>query len=1230
MKKLIYCALALAAGLFATSCQQENLEPVQEGNTVTYTVNMPEVATKANDNGELVDQLVYAVYRIKDSNTKVSDAKADINNANVCQLMYQKTMTIDSERIIVPLELIKNQRYIVLFWAQHKNAWFVAKAENEGDEEKTLGTFNIAYDDVYAPNNHNFDAFTGVDDIDVKGSASKSIVLTRPFGQLNIATNLPKKYTTEVENTTVTVTGIAKSYNVATQVGTVDENNPVVFTAAAPLKDSETNQYLQFGEYKRYLSMNYVFLAGENDDVTDAVTVTYDIATSHGNVANTITNVPVARNYKTNIIGNLITSQVDYTVEIKKAWDGEIIHANTTEAIQAALDNAAPGTTIQLEPGVKYGKLYLRPTVANVTAATCMCSNHTDIYTAEEFISHWANSQVAHGGHVPAYTANISNITIIGAEGATVEGIQAFSGNASAGVYDAVLGEANTGSYYVALNISNLKFENVAFTGKVNIEATKPAPLDAPIYDGITFDGCTFTTGGTAEANGPAIRYYSEENNGNIKNILVNECVFNNCRQGVYVHHVNGITITDNTFENTGHNAIGIQGHTGAAVNLKKVIITGNTFNNIGDRIIRFNEIGADSNITIQNNFATNSGDEDGEVIKATTIAEGVVTSVKNNYWGTGKTVANDELKDKGEFIVMNDQDLQAVLTEAAGNVIIKFGADINGDVTATQKAGVKITIDGSNKEYKGTITVKAQSNDDGVTPLVIKNVNFKTTETEEIFIHSVETNYYPHITVDSCSFEGTGPASDVVPVTIKSAKDFVMKNCTAKNVHSLIQNTSGWNITIQDCEVTNAGRGMSLGTVQGATIDNVKIGDETSPVTKYGIRINAEYEKTATIKDCEISAFIPVVVRKAIVNYNLVFDGTNTMTQTNTDGIWCAIGSSEYEENGTMPTPATGEVIVELIDKSLDKDGIYGATWPPVAKVGNNEYYSIDEAIAAWTNNTTLTLLSDVTLSNVVTLKSTEHHILDLSTYTMTAAEGKNAFVIKACGTGDSERTAITIKADGSNPGGINAGKKSVIYYKYADGGISGNDRPIIKIEGGVFTGSTSSIGTTGIHTIGSEARKCATLNISGGVFNCSIYGSSKSKLLISGGIFHYSVGSQGDSTALRLISGGTFKTLGFMTADSKNTKFWFGTSMGNSNVGLYVNDDNYLVVGGPVITKFDDRFEVKVKYSVWNSLLQYSSAADGLYYTEADNAVPADTPPDNKKWENILDYNPTYYPNK
>ena len=43
------------------------------------------------------------------------------------------------------------------------------------------------------------------------------------------------------------------------------------------------------------------------------------------------------------------------------------------------------------------------------------------------------------------------------------------------------------------------------------------------------------------------------------------------------------------------------------------------------------------------------------------------------------------------------------------------------------------------------------------------------------------------------------------------------------------------------------------------------------------------------------------------------------------------------------------------------------------VAKVGNTEYATIDEAIANWTNGSTLTLLDDVTLSDVIKLSSTE-----------------------------------------------------------------------------------------------------------------------------------------------------------------------------------------------------------------------------------------------------------------
>jgi len=283
-----------------------------------------------------------------------------------------------------------------------------------------------------------------------------------------------------------------------------------------------------------------------------------------------------------------------------------------------------------------------------------------------------------------------------------------------------------------------------------------------------------------------------------------------------------------------------------------------------------------------------------------------------------------------------------------------------------------------------------------------------------------------------------------------------------------------------------------------------------------------------------------------------------------------------------------------------------YAADPVYVAQVGSTKYEDIDTAIENWTNNTTLTLLADVTLSNTVTLKSTEHHTLDLSTFTMTAASGKNAFVIKACGTGDAERYALTITADASDPGTLDAGKKSCVYYKYADGDATGNDRPIIRIQGGIFVGSTSSFGSAGFFAHGSAARKCATFNISGGTFNCSIIGTGKSKMLIYGGTFNYTVSSQGDSTCYRLISGGKFKTLGFMTADAPN-KFGIGSALSNYDKGVYIDDEGYLVVGGPVVTEPGTQFEASTtSYSSVSSYLKYSSAASNqLYYTSAEEAL-------------------------
>lgn len=312
----------------------------------------------------------------------------------------------------------------------------------------------------------------------------------------------------------------------------------------------------------------------------------------------------------------------------------------------------------------------------------------------------------------------------------------------------------------------------------------------------------------------------------------------------------------------------------------------------------------------------------------ATLVNMGQAADYGNEYFnletaGVGLGIVT--LDGKGYSVAHKASQISA-LADAGKSVTIEVAADITENVSFTQKKDLDIVLDGKGKEMNGTINITARAGKDAAGSLVIKDFNFKTASTADFdFIFSEETNYYPNnVTVSNCTFEGPGSGSNVVPVSIKSASNFVMENCQASGVHSLLQNTSGWNLTVRNCEVTNAGRGISLGSCQGVLIENVKIqaSDE-----KYGIRADGAYANTTTIKNCEISAFCPVVVRKASAAYNLVFDGTNTMTAANTDGLWCVIGTTEYEANGAMPSAATGAVTVTLKDAGLSASGVYGAS---------------------------------------------------------------------------------------------------------------------------------------------------------------------------------------------------------------------------------------------------------------------------------------------------------------
>ena len=308
--------------------------------------------------------------------------------------------------------------------------------------------------------------------------------------------------------------------------------------------------------------------------------------------------------------------------------------------IQALLDGkygSIDGTTIELSAG-DYSALTVGGVVDGTKGNLTYTCNHTDnthySYTdLNEYKNHLNDNSSFHW--TSTYTRKISNVTFVANGDVTINGLLITSGH-----LDTTANPFRGGhtGYYLNQELKNFTFKGIKFVGNVDINTSS----EETTISGFTFDGCSFTTNGTASSNGQALRYYNENNNGQVSDLTVKNCTFTNCHQGVYTSHIKNVTVKGCTFDTTGHNAIAIQDFKGTCDH-GNVVITGNTFKDIGDRIIRFNNVGEGTTITISNNASTNSGDASGEIIKATSRPESVQVTMSGNTWGNvgGKEAKN-------------------------------------------------------------------------------------------------------------------------------------------------------------------------------------------------------------------------------------------------------------------------------------------------------------------------------------------------------------------------------------------------------------------------------------------------------------------------------------------------------------------------------------------------------------------------------------------------------------
>ena len=215
-----------------------------------------------------------------------------------------------------------------------------------------------------------------------------------------------------------------------------------------------------------------------------------------------------------------------------------------------------------------------------------------------------------------------------------------------------------------------------------------------------------------------------------------------------------------------------------------------------------------------------------------------VKTGYKAEKVGTNWVVIPDNVNK----IVDSADKLQAALDAATGNYVIYVNGDITGNVTATQKADVKVTIEGNGKTFNGALTVDGQSKRYDTAGLTINNFKFiSDSATPDAYINlgdgSNGTRYTNNVTVSGCTFDYTG-TGDKVAIKSYTGGDLNLKveGCTANaGMHSLVQVTNvEQGLTITDCKVYSK-NGINLNNTPSLTMSGCEF-DTTGYCVRVGV----------------------------------------------------------------------------------------------------------------------------------------------------------------------------------------------------------------------------------------------------------------------------------------------------------------------------------------------------------------------------------------------------------
>lgn len=294
MKKILFFGMMAALLLGTASCSSD-MEPSMGDDMVRFTIELPgNIDSRSISDGLTANKLTVAVY--DDQGKELSDIRVNKD------IPHQTT---------VEFKLVKGQKYSFAFWAQAAGAPY-----NFDTASKTV---SVDYTDAKS-NDEKRDAFYAYRaDLEITGPYSETITLYRPFCQLNYGASDYQdaiKAGVNATKSAVTVNHAATAFNLET--GATSGDQAVTFTQEI-LPNKPATLAVEDKTYQ-WMAMNY-FLVPSNEAVITTSLQLYEDGNANPVRDLTVYSVPVQKNHRTNIVGNLFTEDVNFNVIIDERFD---------------------------------------------------------------------------------------------------------------------------------------------------------------------------------------------------------------------------------------------------------------------------------------------------------------------------------------------------------------------------------------------------------------------------------------------------------------------------------------------------------------------------------------------------------------------------------------------------------------------------------------------------------------------------------------------------------------------------------------------------------------------------------------------------------------------------------------------------------------------------------------------------------------------------------------------